>query len=47
MKPIELKGEMEHFTAYDEYDTLKESTDSLIMQVCFLLLHVVCFMNIL
>lgn len=29
MKPIEIKGEMEHYTSYDEYDTLKESTDRL------------------
>ena len=29
MNPLEIKGEIEHFTAYDEYDTLKESTDSL------------------
>lgn len=29
MKPLEIKGEMEHFTAYDEYDILKESADSL------------------
>ncbi|MGE7094195.1 MerR family transcriptional regulator [Lysinibacillus sp. NPDC048646] len=29
MKPLEIKGEIEHFTAYDEYETLKENTDSL------------------
>ncbi|MEG0385075.1 MAG: MerR family transcriptional regulator [Solibacillus sp.] len=29
MKPLEIKGEIEHFTAYDEYDTLKKKTDSL------------------
>lgn len=29
MKPIEIKGEMEQYTSYDEYDTLKESTDRL------------------
>ncbi|KOS67888.1 MerR family transcriptional regulator [Lysinibacillus contaminans] len=29
MKPLEIKGEIEHFTAYDEYETLKKSTDSL------------------
>ncbi|TQR15514.1 MerR family transcriptional regulator [Psychrobacillus vulpis] len=29
MKPLEIKGEIEHYTAYDEYETLKENTDSL------------------
>ncbi|NMM52790.1 MerR family transcriptional regulator [Paenibacillus aquistagni] len=29
MAPIEVKGEMEHYTSYSEYDRLKESTDSL------------------
>ncbi|MFJ6208655.1 MerR family transcriptional regulator [Lysinibacillus sp. NPDC092081] len=29
MKPLEIKGEIEHFTAYDEYDTLKNNADSL------------------
>lgn len=29
MKPLEIKGEIEHFTAYDEYDTLKKNVDSL------------------
>lgn len=29
MKPLEIKGEIEHFTAFDEYETLKENTDSL------------------
>lgn len=29
MKPLEIKGEIEHFTAYDEYDTLKKNIDSL------------------
>ncbi|KMN44682.1 MerR family transcriptional regulator [Bacillus sp. LK2] len=29
MKPLEIKGEIEHFTAYDEYETLKKNTDSL------------------
>ncbi|WP_449622311.1 MerR family transcriptional regulator [Robertmurraya sp. Marseille-Q9965] len=29
MKPIEIKGEMEHFTAYEKYDSIKESIDSL------------------
>ncbi|KMY32567.1 MerR family transcriptional regulator [Lysinibacillus xylanilyticus] len=29
MKPLEIKGEIEHFTAYDEYDTLKKNADSL------------------
>ncbi|MDK8181748.1 MerR family transcriptional regulator [Paenibacillus sp. UMB4589-SE434] len=29
MKPLEIKGEIDHFTAYDEYATLKENTDSL------------------
>ncbi|MBJ8007907.1 MerR family DNA-binding transcriptional regulator [Bacillus cereus] len=26
---IEIKGEIEHFTAYDEYESLKKNTDSL------------------
>lgn len=29
MKPLEIMGEIDHYTAYDEYDTLKENTDSL------------------
>ncbi|PFA22709.1 MULTISPECIES: MerR family transcriptional regulator [Bacillus cereus group] len=29
MKPLEIKGEIEHFTAYDEYETLKTNTDNL------------------
>ncbi|MFJ7981493.1 MerR family transcriptional regulator [Lysinibacillus xylanilyticus] len=29
MKPLEIKGEIEHFTAYDEYDTLKKNVDNL------------------
>lgn len=29
MKPLEIKGEIEHFTAYDEYDTLKKNAESL------------------
>ncbi|GIN94432.1 MerR family transcriptional regulator [Siminovitchia terrae] len=29
MKPLEIAGEIEHYTAYGEYDTLKENTDSL------------------
>ncbi|WP_459502251.1 MerR family transcriptional regulator [Bacillus sp. C1] len=29
MEPLEIKGEIEHFTAYDEYETLKKNTDSL------------------
>ncbi|WP_442602817.1 MerR family transcriptional regulator [Paenibacillus sp. KN14-4R] len=29
MKPLEIKGEIDHFTAYDEYETLQENTDSL------------------
>ncbi|MGE6256741.1 MerR family transcriptional regulator [Heyndrickxia sporothermodurans] len=29
MKPIEIKGEIYHFTAYDEYEALKENMDSL------------------
>lgn len=29
MKPLEIKGEIEHFTAYDEYDILKKKNDSL------------------
>lgn len=33
MKPLEIKGEIEHFTAYDEYETLKENTDSLKKQL--------------
>ncbi|MFD6510021.1 MerR family transcriptional regulator, partial [Bacillus sp. NPDC060175] len=29
MKSLEIKGEIEHFTAYDEYESLKKNTDSL------------------
>ncbi|MCR8644224.1 MerR family transcriptional regulator [Paenibacillus sp. N1-5-1-14] len=29
MKPIEIKGELEHYTAYDEYETLSKHTDNL------------------
>jgi len=29
MKPLEIKGEIEHFTAYENYETLKENADSL------------------
>ncbi len=29
MKPLEIKGEIEHFTAYDEYDTLKKNAGNL------------------
>lgn len=29
MKPLEVIGEIEHFTAYDEYESLKKNTDSL------------------
>ncbi|PFO79828.1 MerR family transcriptional regulator [Bacillus cereus] len=29
MKPLEITGEIEHFTAYDEYETLKTNTDNL------------------
>ncbi|MGE7693818.1 MerR family transcriptional regulator [Lysinibacillus sp. NPDC094177] len=29
MKPLEIKGEIKHFTAYDEYDTVKKNADSL------------------
>jgi len=29
MKPLEIKGEIEHFTAYDEYETLKKNADNL------------------
>ncbi|EOP68770.1 hypothetical protein IIQ_02023 [Bacillus cereus VD118] len=29
MKSLEIKGELEHFTAYDEYESLKRNTDSL------------------
>lgn len=29
MKPLEVNGEIEHFTAYDEYESLKKNTDSL------------------
>lgn len=29
MKPLEIKGEIEHFTAYDKYDTLKKNADNL------------------
>ncbi|MED0875600.1 MerR family transcriptional regulator [Bacillus mobilis] len=29
MKPLEVNGEIEHFTAYDEYESLKKNMDSL------------------
>ncbi|TCZ73822.1 MerR family transcriptional regulator [Paenibacillus albiflavus] len=29
MEPLEIKGQIEHFTAYDEYETLQKNTDSL------------------
>ncbi|MFC9541549.1 MerR family transcriptional regulator [Lysinibacillus sp. NPDC056959] len=29
MKPLAIKGEIEHFTAYEEYDTLKKNADNL------------------
>ncbi|OAK75531.1 MerR family transcriptional regulator [Lederbergia galactosidilytica] len=29
MKPFKIKGKIEHFTAYDEFGTLKNNTDSL------------------
>lgn len=29
MKPLEIKGEIEHFTAYEEYESLKKNMDSL------------------
>ncbi|WOD65281.1 MerR family transcriptional regulator (plasmid) [Niallia taxi] len=29
MNPLEIKGEMKHYTSYEEYDILKESTESL------------------
>ena len=29
MKPLAIKGEIEHFTAYEQYDTLKKNADSL------------------
>ncbi|MEY9974678.1 DNA-binding transcriptional MerR regulator [Lysinibacillus sp. RC46] len=29
MKPLAIKGEIEHFTAYEEYDTLKKNAESL------------------
>lgn len=29
MEPLEVKGDMEHYTSYDEYDRLKEHSDSL------------------
>lgn len=45
MKPIEIKGEMEHFTAYDKYDTLKESTDSLKRAVILTSLRRVIYFN--
>ncbi|OZI13384.1 MerR family transcriptional regulator [Bacillaceae bacterium SAS-127] len=44
MKPLEIKGEIEHFTAYEKYDTLKESTDSLKKAVTLTSLRrVICF----
>lgn len=33
MKPLEVNGEIEHFTAYDEYESLKKNTDSLKKQL--------------
>lgn len=29
MKPLEIKGEIEHFTAFDEYETLKKNAENL------------------
>ncbi|MBB4822901.1 DNA-binding transcriptional MerR regulator [Sporosarcina luteola] len=29
MKPLEIKGEIEHINSYDQYETLKENMDSL------------------
>ena len=29
MKPLEIMGEIDHYTAYDEYDSLKENADSI------------------
>jgi len=29
MKPLEIKGEIEHFTAFDEYETLKKNVENL------------------
>lgn len=29
MKPLEVNGEIEHYTAYEEYESLKKNTDSL------------------
>lgn len=33
MKPLEVNGEIEHFTAYDEYESLKKNTDRLKKQL--------------
>ncbi|WP_018759050.1 MerR family transcriptional regulator [Paenibacillus terrigena] len=44
MKPLEIKGELEHFTAYDEYEALLENTDSLKRAVTLTSLRrVICF----
>ncbi|MGE7998421.1 MerR family transcriptional regulator [Lysinibacillus sp. NPDC093190] len=44
MKPLEIKGEIEHFTAYDEYDSLKKNADSLKKAVTLTSLRrVICF----
>ena len=29
MKPLEIMGVIDHYTAYDEYDSLKEKADSI------------------
>ncbi len=29
MKPIEVKGEIEHHTAYDKYEIIKDNLDNL------------------
>ena len=29
MKPLEIMGVIDHYTAYDEYDSLKENADSI------------------
>ncbi|MGA3599280.1 MerR family transcriptional regulator [Lysinibacillus agricola] len=29
MKPLEIKGEIEHFTAFDEYETVKKNAENL------------------
>lgn len=45
MKPLEVNGEIEHFTAYDEYESLKKNTDNLKKAVTLNSLRRVIYFN--